>query len=295
MKRLFFICFTIFLPSIVISSLSLASNNMTITGRFYAQEPENSGNYIEKIKWNITSQNTWITLLDDIKKSTPITNNIPALRSGEPDIVHISQLNSDNISGNEIFISEKGIHLFEYTTLDSYFLGTSVLKDHLQSELKTRATLESRINPPPLNSLGIVIQYNESNNLGVPTWVVTAKEAEEFKYLTSILMQLRNSPPSHVDTFNINIQFDELGSFTLRPNYPDSPFKYVTVAPNGNIRTTIIKKKYSFHPDARGYYFAFKRQAQDNIRAKNNELKNDKKDDFEKLRKQLPANQSSDF
>jgi hypothetical protein len=253
-----------------------------ITGHYYvfnnapASEP-----YKELIKWDINDLSGWSNFIKQLQGFPKLDNETGKNTESDEEIIQLSQVSPDQISGTDVYLSRSGIRQIDNLPTDIYYdSDNKALLKFIEGELKKHPWADSDINSNiNILSRGIVVVYRGSDSLKNPTWLIKdPAELQTYKY------QLADSLVAEADPRKFNrseigsTAFDDIGTYILYLNYENAPTQIVTIAKEGAIRgTTIEPKKYFFKDDAE-MFKVFKKQALQTLKSGEEAKKTLKKD-----------------
>lgn len=232
----------------------------------YLKLDDSTKQYELVVQWPINSMSQWSSVLSGIR-SSPRTKDLynPVLEK-DPSVIIFTQNNPDQISGEDVFISDQG-HILQIRRMprDLYFNGGNGLYNFLVEEIeRNKAGYSGTMSKTPVHDEGIVVIYRGNTTLFNPTWKVqNAAVIETYtKYISDIIEYSRRLRAHKYDDPGNNI-FDSLDSFMLYSNYPDAPGKLLVVSRNGKVRITNIELNAKSYMDKNHYFEKFKTQAED--------------------------------
>lgn len=246
---------------------AFAKDGYDITGHYYLPNPEKPGRLISKVDWKITNVSEWMSFvkkLQDLSKSDTIDDTTPTMKQSP--IIHISQVNPDRISGNDIYLTEEGIRQFARMPTDVYQYKDTSLRKFLEKEMDANSGYAQEEGTIDLNAIGIIVIYRGSEILNNPNWHVT--DVRDFKRYAAFIDKLKPLPKG--ETLRMELKkttYDDLGAFIMYLNYPGAPYQILSVNPSGGVRGTKVDNLKFFYEDERNYYDVFKKQAEDILKA----------------------------
>lgn len=251
-----------------------AEDDYVITGHFLLPIKTKPGKYGEAVQWQITNIPDWTSFVNGLSNlpktgegddiTSPMSENVP-------NIIHFKQSNPDKISGNDIYLTQKGIQQFARIPSDQYYFKNTEFRKFLDAELKNRpgygstTQQKARIYDP-----GIVVVFRGSSMLQNPMWVV--KDAEEMKKYLDFIHNLQPLPDGQGLRSEVGKTiYDDVGTFLMYLNYPGASSHILSVTQEGGIRGTTVKLRAYAYQDTKGFYELFKKQAENVITRRESE------------------------
>jgi|GEM_PF-3100926 len=247
-------------------NFSYADAEPKITAKYYVAKDEKNTNYYEKIQWGITSIPEWTKFIDSLVVLPKDDEKNNPMGLMQPEIIHFNVMNSDLLSGDDIFISKAGIQHFARVQKNKHFPLSPDFREFLELELDANPTYDKIVKEVDINEPGIVVVFRGSSQLKNPSWVIKESNTTVFKKYVSFIDALLSIPDDINGNLIINdALFDEKGTYIIYLNYSGAPFDVLSVSRFSQVRGTKIDNQYFYYKDEIGYFSMFKRQANDNM------------------------------
>ncbi len=255
---LFFSMFFNILPS-------FAEENFEVTAHYYRLTSQTPIKYNDAIQWKITNPAQWNGFMDKLKTLPPAQDiGVSPLEMGFPDLIHFTQVNTDNITGTDVYLSKAGIQKVSRRPFDTYYNSNIEFRKFLDSEFKKQNVDIVGSGKIKTSDDGIVIVYRESSVLNNPTWQISSStDLDTYKKYIDELVLIHDKET--LARKKDQQTYDVAGSFVLYLNYAGAPFKFLSVTPYGELRGTTINIVADFYEDTQNYYSLFKAQAESSI------------------------------
>lgn len=225
------------------------------------------GDYDLEVKWPLENNPQWYGLLDRMNSMEKLESIKNPVTQKDENVILLIENNTDNISGSDIYISDKGYILrVVRKPVDFYHSTPKRLYGFLDSEMRVLGS-DYAVDTKKISTSqdGIVVVFKGNSMLSNPTWVIDDKESLAIykKFIQDIV-----KPPPGVSSDPGSIteeerNFDVMESFILYLNYPDAPAKMAILKKSGLIRFTKIKLEATCVKDEAKFYQIFERQAID--------------------------------
>lgn len=249
--------------------LALADKGYSISGHYFITNPQKPGRYKEVAQWSVDDANEWVGFTNRLRNLPRIDlgeDIIDPMSLGNPEVIYFKQLNPDQITGNDIYLSKTGILQFAKMPVDSFFMKDSAFRFFLENELTTHpgyGELDEK-NRIDVTEPGIVVVYRGSSLLENPMWVVKSDDEKMFKKYLSFIGNLKSMGYGETArSESRNDAYDGVQTFLLYLNYGGAPFQMMSVSVDGGVRATIVKLKNYNYEDPKGYFKTFRAKARE--------------------------------
>lgn len=241
---------------------ALAQTVTTVTAIYMVADPTSSNGYKELYRWPITSEDQWARIHNNIVKSPKKigTDINPLLAEKKEDhLIVLVQNDRNGITGEDFYLSKKGIMRVDRKPFDTFYRDVSSLKKFLEEELKRRVNYaETDMAGFPISSPGIVVVYDLNETLKNPMWHIT--DMKDLKLYDSFFRGITALTGNEADHAAEDYLFRTRNSFMLYLNYKNAPARFVTVT-DRYIRLSRMMLTNTYHEDTGKYFDYFLNEA----------------------------------
>jgi hypothetical protein len=230
---------------------------------YLVKDPDSPFGYKEKLQWSINSSADWERFYKTML-SLPEDKGInpDPLKAKVDDIIVLSRKDANNLTGFDIYISQKGIMSVHRDAVHTYYPDSNKLWDFLKEEQSHHASFDAFSKNIEISkkSIGIVATYNINQNIPNPVWLVD--DPAKVTTYDSYFLALKPYTEFELRFSAEKIDFDDMGIFILNLNYPDAPGNIATVTQK-SIRISKGAINSRFYQDTQDYYNFYKSQARE--------------------------------
>lgn len=239
-----------------------AQTAATVTVIHMAADPSSPNGYKEIYRWLLSSEDQWARIhnnIDTFQKKTESEVNPFTAKEKENDLIVLVQNDRNGVTGEDFYLSKKGIMRVTRKPFDIFYRDTSSLKKFLEEELKRRVNYtETNIEGFPITSPGVVVAYDINETLKNPMWHVT--DPRELKLYDSFFRGINRLMDDEARVAADDTMFDQRNNFFMYLNYKEAPARFVTVTDH-YIRLSRVMLTNSYHEDPGKYFEHFLEEA----------------------------------
>lgn len=241
---------------------ALAQTVATVMAVYMVADPTSSNGYKELYRWPVSSEDQWARIYNNIDKfpeKTEAEVNPFLAKEKEDHLIVLVQNDRNGISGEDFYLSKKGIMRVTRKPFDTFYRDISSLKKFLEEELRRRVNYtETDVDGFPIDSPGIVVVFDINETLKNPMWHIT--DMRDLKLYDSFFRGITALVENEADNAAGDYLFDERNNFMLYLNYKNAPARFVTVT-DRYIRLSRMMLTNTYREDTGKYFDYFLNEA----------------------------------
>lgn len=242
-----------------------------VQGAYLTVNKQNPETYSLQVKWPVQYLPQWANVLEFFGKTKPADTIYNPFDEHDPDILVFTQKNPDQISGEDVYISQKRkIIRITRKAHDSYFTGGKDFLAFLTGEMDKRQKEYMTPTEISITRPGLVVVYRSTvSAFNNPYWYVT--DPDDISLYLAFMNNLKRLPDY---MFEVDVDnripsaqaFDSLETFMIYTNYPGAPYQLISLNKFGYSRATSITLDVRGYDDTNNFFKSFMVQANDAIR-----------------------------
>lgn len=241
---------------------AMAQTVATVTAIYMVADPTSSNGYKEMYRWSVPSEDQWARIhnsIDKFPQKTEAEINPFLAKEKEDYLIVLVQNDRNGITGEDFYLSKKGIMRVTRKPFDTFYKDTSSLKKFLEDELKRRVSYtETDVEGFPINSPGIVTVYDINETLKNPMWHIT--DMRDLKLYDGFFRGITALVEDEADNAADDYLFNERNDFMMYLNYKNAPARFVTVT-DRYIRLSRVMLTNTYYEDPGKYFDYFLKEA----------------------------------
>jgi hypothetical protein len=276
-RIIFLVAFLFVVFPVAASAQNVAT--ATVTAVYMVADPTSSNGYKELYRWPVSSQDQWARIhnnIDSFPKKTELEVNPFMAKEKEDHLVVLIQNDRNGITGEDFYLSKKGIMRVARKPFDTFYRDVSSLKKFLEEELRRRVNYtETDVEGFPIDSPGIVAVFDINETLKNPMWHIT--DMKDLRLYDSFFRGIKVLVDNEADSAAESSLFRQRNNFMMYLNYKNAPARFVTVT-DRYIRLSRVGLTNTYHEDTGKYFDYFLGEAKNQAMSETERKKKAKQD-----------------